>query len=227
MAAETTPRRLPLFPLAQVVLFPRTRVPLQVFEPRYRQMTRDVLEGDRRIGMIAVPEEHTAAMAGDPPTFSVGCLGRVTDVRRTQDGRYRFVLSGEARFRVVAEQPRPAERLYRVAEVESLSDPLPDSEASRAAALRMRASELLEDLLRRNTNPERTPGLQFRARLRELGDGVFADALSQALSFSTLEKQGLLESNGVPARLERLVGLLDFKLAELGDPGGEDTPTVH
>lgn len=216
-----------LFPLEQVVLFPRTRVPLHVFEPRYRQMTADALEGSGRVGMVAVPAQHAGAMAGDPPTYPVGCLGRITDARRTSDGRYRFLLLGEERFRIHHEPPRPDERLYRVAEVERLEDPLLPEEASRVTALRGRSIELLSEVLARTAERGDERARELISRLSGLDDGTFTDALCQSLSFSTLEKQGLLESEGVAERLQRLVGLLDFRLAEAAGAPGRKQPTVH
>ena len=216
-----------LFPLAQVVLFPRTRVPLHVFEPRYRQMTADTLEGNGRVGMVAVPAEHANAMAGDPPTYPVGCLGRITDARKASDGRYRFLLLGEERFRILAEPPRPDERLYRVAEVERLEDPLLPEEAGRITALRGRSTELLSEVLERTGERGDERARELVSRLSGLDDGTFTDALCQSLSFSTLEKQGLLESEGVAERLRRLVGLLDFRLAEAAGPPRRKQPTIH
>jgi Lon protease-like protein len=216
-----------LFPLAQVVLFPRTRVPLHVFEPRYRQLTADALEGSGRVGMVAVPAEHAGAMAGDPPLYPVGCLGRITEARKTSDGRYRFILRGEERFRIRSEPPRPNERLYRVAEVERLDDPLLPEDAARVAALRGRSLELLSELLGRSGDRGAERARELVSRLSGLDDGTFTDALCQSLSFSTLEKQGLLESEGIAERLTRLVGLLDFRLAEAADAPGQKQPTVH
>lgn len=217
--------RVPLFPLAQVVLFPRTRVPLHVFEPRYRQLTADALAGNKRVGMVAVSEEHASALAGDPPTFSVGCVGRIASARRVPDGRYHLLLLGEARFRIRREPPRPEQRLYRVAEVERLEDPLRGGEETRVGALRGRAAELLCELLESRGGSGDTRAGGLLARLSGLDDGTFTDALCQALSFSTLEKQGLLEADGVAARLAQLVGLLDFKLAEGREP--PSSPTLH
>ena len=166
-------------------------------------------------------------MAGDPPTYPVGCLGRITDARRTSDGRYRFLLLGEERFRIRAEPPRPEERLYRVAEVERLEDPLLPEEASRVTALRGRSTELLCEVVERTGGRSDERARELVSRLSGLDDGTFTDALCQSLSFSTLEKQGLLESEGVAERLQRLVGLLDFRLAEAASPPGRKQPTVH
>ena len=74
--------RLALFPLSNVVLFPRVKTPLHIFEPRYRQMTEAALDGDRRIGMVVVRPEHVEAIAGDPPLFEVGCEGVISDSKK-------------------------------------------------------------------------------------------------------------------------------------------------
>ncbi|HET6303637.1 MAG TPA: LON peptidase substrate-binding domain-containing protein [Myxococcota bacterium] len=215
MVGEPRVRTLPLFPLAQVVLFPRARVPLHVFEPRYRQMIAAVLAADRRLGMVAVAPEHTEELPGDPPLYSVGCVGVVTEIERLADGRYNLVLSGTERFRVRNELARPDDRLYRIAEVELLADACEPSEASRIAALRSRTVELLAEMLeRQNAATARRSELLAR-RLASLDDATFADALCQTLSFPTPEKQGLLEADGAAARLESLIQCLRFRLAEL------------
>jgi hypothetical protein len=219
------PVRLPLFPLAQVVLFPRTRVPLHVFEPRYRQLAKQALAAGGRIGMVAVPPEHAGALSGDPPLYPIGCSGVARDVVRLPDGRFRFVLVGETRFRILGELPRPPERLYRIAEVEPLADPLP-GEASRVAALRQRTAELVVELLER-TRTEAKPPPALLSRLADLDDGAFTDALCQAISFSTPEKQGLLEACGVGPRLERLLGLLRFRVIEVTHPAGLGSRSIH
>src|SRR5262249_5507316 len=111
---------LALFPLANVVLFPRIHCPLHIFEPRYRQMTTDALAGSRQIGMATVRPEHAEQMSGDPPLFSIGCAGTIRRAQRYDDGRYDIVLFGTQRFRIEHEIPREGERLYRVARVELL-----------------------------------------------------------------------------------------------------------
>jgi hypothetical protein len=218
--------RLRLFPLAQVVLFPRTRLPLHVFEPRYRQLTEDALAADGRIGMVAVPPEHAGALAADPPLYPIGCSGVARDVVRLPGGRFRLVLVGEARFRILDERPRPPERLYRVAEVEPLADPPPEDE-SRAAALRERVGELLLELLERGGAAAQVPSRALIARLAQLDDGSFTNALSQAVSFATPEKQGLLEAPGVGPRLERLLDLLRFRVIEVTHPAALGSRSIH
>ncbi|HEY8492570.1 MAG TPA: LON peptidase substrate-binding domain-containing protein, partial [Myxococcota bacterium] len=104
--SEPREETIPLFPLPNVVLFPGARVPLHVFEPRYRQMTAHALAGERRIGIVAIRPEHLSEIMGDPPLFSVGCAGLVEQATRRDDGRYDIILRGTERFRILGELPR-------------------------------------------------------------------------------------------------------------------------
>ncbi len=210
---------IPLFPLSNVVLFPGLRVPLHVFEPRYRALTADALAGEHRIGMIAVRPEHALEMAGDPPLFDVGCTGRILAHESLPGGRYNIVLLGEQRFRVVSEAPRPVSRLYRVARVRRLADPWDAASAPRVAALRARVSQLFSELVRALA-PERAHELSPDL-LAEIDDATFVNTLCQLMELPPSEKQGLLEAEGVAARCEGLAAVLHFRLAELpGRAGG-------
>jgi Lon protease-like protein len=210
--------RVPLFPLSTVVLFPDADCPLHVFEPRYRQMTRAALAGEGRIGMVTVRPEHVGDMAGEPAVFPVGCLGRIVRSEELGDGRFNIVLHGTTRFRVAREIPRAGERLYRLAEVEPLTDDATDPD--RTHALRRRISDAFARLVRR-VAPDRARELAPE-RFADVGDGVFLAVLVQMLNLPPLERQGLLEAGGDAARLEALEGILHFQLAGLGlgDEGG-------
>jgi Lon protease-like protein len=216
-------RELPLFPLAEVVLFPRVRAPLHVFEPRYRQVMAAALAGDRAIGMAVVRPEHAAAMAGDPPIFEVGCAGFVEAWERLADGRYNLVLRGTERFRVLRERPRGPERLYRVAEVELLAELLPRPEdASALDAARHRVLERVEQLAARTGG-----GALPLSHLLALDHETFANALCQTLALPADEKQGLLEAPGPLRRLELLEGILHFHWVKLTAPAGAGSDAVH
>jgi len=217
--------QLPIFPLSNVVLFPHLQVPLHLFEPRYRAMARDILDGPGRIGMAVVRPEHVAEMAGDPPIFPVGCAGTIQSSEKLDDGRYNIVLAGTERFRILEEVRPGPEGGYRVARVELLDDVLEDSDAARVAALRSRVAELVLDLIRR-TAPRRTDELPADF-LRDLGDAPFVNALCNALAFDPPEKQGLLEAATIPLRYQRLTELLTFRLAELGAPGSPRSGSLH
>ena len=214
-----------LFPLASIVLFPRVRTPLHIFEPRYRQMAEHALAGERSIGMVAVPPEHVEAMAGDPPVYAVGCAGVISLAQRLPDGRFHIMLDGAFRFRILEELPRPEGRLYRVARVERLEDPYPAAEIERVEELRRRILGLVRSLLEvadRERAREITPEL-----FRGMDDEALVNTLSNALALGTPERQGLLEAASVPARFERLEGLLAFRRAELGLPGLRGSGRLH
>jgi uncharacterized protein len=95
---------LPIFPLADVLLLPRGRLPLNIFEPRYLAMTRDALAGDRLIGMVQ-PSDPNQPASGNPPVYPIGCAGRITSFAETEDGRYLITLTGLCRFRIREELP--------------------------------------------------------------------------------------------------------------------------
>jgi Lon protease-like protein len=216
---------IPLFPLPDTVLLPHAILPLHIFEPRYRQMAADCLSGTRTLGMVTVQPDHALEMAGDPPVFPVGCAGEVVASRRLPDGRYNLVLHGTHRFVLERELERPPERLYRVALVRRLEDSSPPEDARRVAQVRARVVELVGELVRRS-NPDQSEPPDSEL-LSELDDATFANALSNALAFATSEKQGLLEAPSVRERLERLAGLLSFRLAEQGAPGSPNSGTLH
>jgi len=219
-------RELALFPLPNVVLFPRIHCPLHVFEPRYRQMTADVLAGAREIGMATVRPEHVAEMPGDPPLFSIGCVGTIERAERRDDGRYDIVLLGTQRFRVEHEIPRSGERLYRIARVELLDESFDEArDGIGLQALRVEAIDLLMRLLRA-ISPGGAHQLDPR-RFSGIDDTTFVSALSQMLDLPPAEKQGLLEADGPTARCERLVALLEFRLAELGGGLAARNDRIH
>src|SRR5580765_5816242 len=86
------PDILPIFPLTAVLLLPRGRLPLNIFEPRYLAMTRDALAGPRLIGMIQTTEEERPGAA--PRIYPTGCVGRIISFSETEDGRYLITLKG-------------------------------------------------------------------------------------------------------------------------------------
>ena len=216
--------KLPLFPLSNVVLFPDARVPLHIFEPRYRQMMEAALAGERTIGMApALPEQE---MGGEPPLFPIGCAGFIAAHQKLADGRYDLVLQGTRRFRIVAEQPPEGDRLYRVASVEWIEEDAAEG-SDRDDALRGRRDrvvEMLETLARRATRGEE---VEIESdRLEQLDDSTFTNALCAAIGLSPAEKQSLLEANGVSKRLELLESVLQFHVMA-GAPAGEGNPRVH
>src|SRR5271170_3982886 len=103
------PAILRIFPLTGVLLLPRGRLPLNIFEPRYLAMTRDALAGERLIGMVQPSDP--AASSRNPPVYPTGCAGRITSFSETEDGRFLITLTGLCRFRIGEELP--LEKGYR------------------------------------------------------------------------------------------------------------------
>lgn len=121
-------RRLPIFPL-DVVLFPETLLPLHIFEPRYRAMVADALQGDKTIGIQRLKEGEPPDGEGRPAIFDIGCAGEIVEHEPIEDGRSNIVLKGLYRYRVDREPPSP--HLYRVADVTKLPvAPLPEASGS-------------------------------------------------------------------------------------------------
>ena len=101
--AVALPAILPVFPLTGVLLLPRGRLPLNIFEPRYLAMTRDALAGERLIGMVQPSD--TMVTGANPPVYPIGCAGRITSFAETDDGRFLITLTGISRFRISEELP--------------------------------------------------------------------------------------------------------------------------
>ena len=202
-AATTLPLDMPVFPLPNVVLFPDVFLPLHIFEPRYRNMVRDALAGDRIIGMVLLREGRAEESA--PPVYPIGCAGAITHAERLPDGRFNIVLRGVEKFRVRTEVLRNA---YRLASVDALPERTAPDEWTRLRAGRRRVEALLDQRLREVGSESTVP--------REMADEHLVNALAQYLEFEPVEKQLLLECDGVVARCESLIDLLEMRLAAAG-----------
>jgi Lon protease-like protein len=222
---EPPDSEIAIFPLSNVVLFPRISTPLHLFEPRYRQLAREVLAGDRRIGMTVVRPEFSDDMAGNPPLYPVGCAGRITEHERMPDGRYNLVLLGEQRFRIFEEASGPKERLYRVARVRWLDDEYPDGAHEQVARLRAHIVENV-GVLARETQPDTAASLDPEL-FAGVDDETLVNLLCNAFAMPVEDKQALLEANVVADRYARLASLLSFQRAELSGSDQSDRERMH
>jgi Lon protease-like protein len=195
------PPTIPLFPLPNVVLFPNVSLPLHIFEPRYREMTRDALDGDRIIGMVLLRPGWEHDYEGRPPVYPIGCAGLITHSERLDDGRFNIILRGMEKFRVVHET---ADRAYRIAQVDSIAETIQaaDKEAMRAARQRLEAL-LVPQPAGRGVDPKVPPSMP---------DEDLVNALAQYLELEPVEKQALLERDGLLARCRSLIELLEMKV---------------
>jgi hypothetical protein len=192
--AQALPAVVPLFPLPNVVHFPRALLPLHVFEPRYRALVRDVLGGARLVGMMLLRDEPRAHSAGTPPIFETGTAGEIVRAEALPDGRFNIVLRGVREFRVLREVGATA---YRQAEVSWRAT---CAETRVASELRQRLLDLVAAYVGRPPAvPDPAPD-----------DEQIVNVLAQQLDLPVLERQALLEAEGVTARAERLVEVLAF-----------------
>ncbi len=216
---------MPIFPLSNVVLFPRLHCPLRIFEQRYRDMTAYALAGDQRLGMVTVRPEAVDQMSGDPAIYEIGCAGVITEHQRLPDGRYNIVLLGTHRFRVVSEAPRPADRTFRMAETELLAEQDADDDESRLPELRSRVIALASEFISR-ANPEH--GERFAAQnFGGVDDVALVNSLANSFPFGPSEKQQLLEAPGIGTRFEQLADALEYRLAASPVPSPSGPRTLH
>jgi Lon protease-like protein len=114
---------MPIFPLDSAVLLPQQVLPLHIFEPRYRQLIADVLDGSGQFAMaVFAGDAWKQQYHGSPPVRPVVCVGQIVRHEQLPDGRYTLLLQGVCRARVVEEVPPDGQRLYRLARLEPLAD---------------------------------------------------------------------------------------------------------
>src|SRR5438093_8074032 len=121
----TLPDVIPVFPLPNVVFFPRMPLPLHIFEPRYREMVRDAARGARLIGMVLLRSEWEQDYYGRPPIFATGTVGEMVRVEELPDGRLNIVLRGLREYTIARELDRPAYREAVVTRHPPSTGPLP------------------------------------------------------------------------------------------------------
>lgn len=206
--------RVPLFPLPGAILFPRSQLPLHIFEPRYREMVRDAVDGAGRIAMIQPQRRDDANQA---PLYDVGCVGEIVGVEELEDGRFNIVLLGSNRFRLLREER--AESLYRSAEVDITAF---DDEEAEPLSFGQRAE--VEQEARRLGD---AMGLVVDwEAVGRLDDEMLVNAIAQVAPFDVGAKQALLEQATLAGRADLLVQLMQFhRVAVTG--GVEVEPTIQ
>src|SRR5688572_10864204 len=105
---------LPLFPLPNLVFFPKTRLPLHIFEPRYRQMVTDALQREKRFGIVLLRPGWETDYFGAPAIHQCGTLGTIEQAVSLDDGRFNLLVHGDVRFRVLSEVTGEPYRTARV-----------------------------------------------------------------------------------------------------------------
>jgi len=191
-------QELPIFPLPNVVFFPRTMLPLHIFEPRYSQMVADALEGNRQIGMALLQPGWESRQDESPEVFNTGGMGLIVRYKPLEEGRYNILLSGRHRYRImefIREAP------YRVARVRLLDEVMPSSQEMNEIS-----SELVRgfrELTEANTQPELEPDV-----IEKLDFPTLINSVCSSVNLSVYDQQQLLEMNSLKVRATTLLGIL-------------------
>ncbi len=201
---EDLPAAIPVFPLTGALLFPRSTLPLNIFEPRYLNMVDDALAGERLIGMI---QPALGEGDGQPALADVGCVGRITSFAETDDGRYLITLTGVARFKVLRELDLRTP--YRKVEADWTAFSMDLSQREFGGAI---DRDALARALRLYAEA-RGFQIDWDAAGEAPGE-MLVNAVCSACPFDPQEKQLLLEADTIADRCDTLVALLELGAAE-------------
>jgi len=205
---------LPIFPLTGVLLLPRGRLPLNIFEPRYLAMTRDALAGERLIGMVQPSDP--AASGSNPPVYPTGCAGRITSFSETDDGRFLITLTGTSRFRIREELPM----------LEGYRRVVPDwHEFARDLGNEEEPSFDRERLLRglKGYFQQHQISADWDAITSVSGDRLVS-SIAMICPFDPSEKQALLEASDLAERARLLTAIVEMAVMQ---PPSEGTGARH
>jgi uncharacterized protein len=206
------PEVLSVFPLPGALLLPRGQMPLNVFEPRYLAMVDDALrDGHRLIGMIQPDVTHSAKDEA-PKLFQVGCVGRITQLAESGDGRYILELTGVARFKVVEElavkTPYRQCKVDYFPYVDDFTARKGEDEVDREALL-----TVLTDFLKANNLKVDWDGVESAP------NEALVNALAMMSPYGAPEKQAMLEAPDLKTRAEILIAVTEMDLAKKGTSG--------
>jgi len=197
---KNLPSKLPIFPLSNFIIFPKTTVPLNIFEPRYIDMIDDSMKSNKLIGMIQPKNSNDQYKV--PRLHKVGCVGKITSFRETEDGRYLIELKGVVRFKFVKELDTLTK--YRILQVNY--DDYVDDLDNKKEDLKFSDLELIfKDL--KTLFEKKGFIINWKALEKQSLDETI-NALSMASPFSLEEKQVLLEAQNLDTRKNKIAEIL-------------------
>ena len=200
MKKEDLPKKISVFPLSNFIIFPKTTVPLNIFEPRYLDMVNDSMKSNKLIGMIqpkSLKNEDNL-----PELHDIGCLGKITSFKETEDGRYMIELKGLIRFKVIKEIK--SQNIYREYEVD-FKDYYHDL-SEKKEELKFSELELIfKDL--KLLFEKRGFVINWKELEKQSLDEII-NALSMASPFTLEEKQVLLEARNLSLRKNKIAEIL-------------------
>ena len=203
------PNTIPVFPLNNFIIFPKTSVPLNIFEPRYIDMINDTMKSDKMIGIIQ--PKTTYIKNNIPELYEVGCLGKIITFKETEDGRFLIELKGITRFQKVREIE--SDKKYRILEVDYnsfIKDLYDENEDIKFSDLKL----IFKDL--KNLFDKRGYVINWKA-LEKQSLYEIINALAMASPFSAEEKQILLETKNLNDRKNKVAEILSTYTYDIYD----------
>ena len=194
------PKKIPVFPLSNFIIFPKTTVPLNIFEPRYIDMVNDSMKTNKMIGMIQPKSNND--QKNKPDLHEVGCLGKITSFTETSDGRFLIEVKGLNRFHSIKEVE--TEKKYRILEVDFTK--FPNDLSNKDEDLKFSDLELIfKDL--KSLFEKKGFIVNWKA-LEKQSLNETINALAMASPFSLEEKQILLETVSLDSRKKKIAQIL-------------------
>ena len=209
MKKEDLPNQIPIFPLSNFIIFPKATVPLNIFEPRYIEMIDDSMKSNKCIGMIQ--PKNIVIRNNSPELHEVGCLGKITSFKETEDGRYLIELKGLIRFENIKELK--TEKKYRVLSVNYknfIQDLKSEKENLKFSDLEL----IFKDL--KSLFEKRGFIINWKALEKQSLDETI-NALAMASPFSLEEKQVLLEAKSLDMRKNKIAEILSTYTYDIYD----------
>ena len=202
MKKEKLPKILPVFPLSNFIIFPNTSVPLNIFEPRYIDMINDSMKSNKLIGMIQ-PKNINDEKNEIPKLYEIGCMGKISSFKETDDGRYLIELKGIIRFQIMNEIK--SNKKYRECEINFKN--YYDDLVEKKTELKFTDLELIfKDL--KSLFEKRGFVVNWKALENQKLDETI-NALAMASPFTLEEKQALLEAQSLDIRKTKIAKILN------------------
>ncbi len=200
MKKEDLPKKIPVFPLSNFIIFPKTTVPLNIFEPRYIDMINDSMKSHKMIGMIQPKNSYIEQNI--PELHDIGCLGKITSFKETEDGRYLIELKGVLRFE--SSKELKTDKKYRILEVD-YNNFYHDLDSYKKEIEFSDLELIFKDL--RTLFEKKGFIINWKALEKQSLDETI-NALAMASPFSLEEKQVLLEAEDLNMRKDKIAKIL-------------------
>ena len=204
MATENLPKKIAIFPLPGAIFFPKTTLPLNIFEKRYIKMVSDCMKEHRFFGMIQPKFKNSLKTE----IYKIGCLGKIVSFNETNDNRFLIVLSGISRFKIKEEiQTNKLYREFCVDYTDFENDLLPEKNATEESERKFLTKKIKKFFERKNYL------IEFN-ELKKLDFNQMLNTICMIAPFSIEEKQKLIETIKMEDKIKVLENIIDFHLID-------------